>query len=360
MDGFDTQEGVIIIAATNRPDVLDPALLRPGRFDRQVTVNLPDVKGREAILQVHVRKIKLAADVNLGVIARGTPGFSGAELANLINEAALLAARRGLTAVTLPELEEARDKVRWGRERRSMALSEKEKKVTAYHEAGHAILLATLEHTDPLHKVTIIPRGPYLGAAFHLPLEDKYHFHKQQGKEELVVTMGGRVAEEITFGDVTSGASGDIRQATNLARRMVCEWGMSDELGMVEYGEHQAEVFLARDISRPRTYSESTAQKIDSAIKDLIDWSYAEAKRLILDKKDALEVIAQALLEYETLDASHIKDIIDHGEMKDPPNMRRPPEVPDEFKMPGDPKSEEEEEEGDDGTMPGEVVGQPA
>jgi len=360
MDGFDTQEGVIIIAATNRPDVLDPALLRPGRFDRQVTVNLPDVKGREEILVVHARKIKLAADVNLSVIARGTPGFSGAELANLINEAALLAARRGLTAVTLPELEESRDKVRWGRERRSMALSEDEKKVTAYHEAGHALLLATLKHTDPLHKVTIIPRGPYLGAAFHLPLEDKYHFYKQQGKEELIVTMGGRVAEEITFGDVTSGASGDIRQATNLARRMVCEWGMSADLGMVEYGDHQAEVFLARDISRPRTYSESTAQKIDSEIKDLIDWSYAEAKRLILDKKEALEAIAQALLEYETLDASHIMDLIEFGEMRDPPNMKRPPEVPDEFKMPGSSGPKQKEEENGDGTIPGEVVGAPA
>jgi len=360
MDGFDTQGGVIIIAATNRPDVLDPALLRPGRFDRQVVVNLPDVKGREQILEVHARKIKLAAGVKLGTIARGTPGFSGAELANLINEAALLAARRGLLAVTLPELEESRDKVRWGRERRSLALSEEEKKVTAYHEAGHAILLAMLEHTDPLHKVTIIPRGPYLGAAFHLPLEDKYHFHKQQGKEELIVTMGGRVAEELTFGDVTSGASGDIRQATTLARRMVCEWGMSEDLGMVEYGEPQAEVFLARDISRPRTYSESTAQKIDSAIKELIDWSCSEARKILVDKKDALELIAQALLEYETLDAIHIMDILEHGGMKNPPSMKRPPEVPDEFKKSKDSGSGEEEEENGDGTLPGEVVGAPA
>jgi len=360
MDGFDTQEGVILIAATNRPDVLDPALLRPGRFDRQVTVDLPDVKGREEILRVHVRKIKLASGVDLGVIARGTPGFSGAELANLINEAALLAARRGLSAVTLDELEEARDKVRWGRERRSLALSEEEKKVTAYHEAGHALLLATLKHTDPLHKVTIIPRGPYLGAAFHLPVEDKYHFYKQQGMEELIVTMGGRVAEELVFGDVTSGASGDIRQATKLARRMVCEWGMSKELGMVEYGDHHSEVFLARDISRDRNYSEATAQKIDNEIRKLTDWAYQEAKRMLSEKREALEKIAQALLEFETLDASHIMDIIEHGEMRNPPEAPKPPEIPEDIDKKKEPESSEKEDEGDDGTIPGEVVGAPA
>jgi cell division protease FtsH len=360
MDGFDTQEGVILIAATNRPDVLDPALLRPGRFDRQVTVDLPDVKGREEILRVHVRKIKLAAKVDLGVIARGTPGFSGAELANLINEAALLAARRGLKAVTLAELEEARDKVRWGRERRSLALSEDEKKVTAYHEAGHALLLATLKHTDPLHKVTIIPRGPYLGAAFHLPLEDKYHFYKQQGMEELIVTMGGRVAEEIVFGDVTSGASGDIRQATKLARRMVCEWGMSKELGMVEYGDHHSEVFLARDISRDRNYSEATAQKIDNEIRKLTDWSYQEAKSILSEKREILEKIAQGLLEYETLDASHIMDIIDHGEMRNPPDLPKPPDIPVGTDEKKESESSEEEDEDNDGTLPGEVVGAPA
>ncbi|MEM1084550.1 MAG: ATP-dependent zinc metalloprotease FtsH [Verrucomicrobiota bacterium] len=360
MDGFDTQEGIIIIAATNRPDVLDPALLRPGRFDRQVTVSLPDVKGREEILGVHVKKIKLAPGSDLSVIARGTPGFSGAELANLINEAALLAARKGLKAVTLAEMEEARDKVRWGRERRSMALSEEEKTTTAYHEAGHALLLATLEHTDPLHKVTIIPRGPYLGAAFHLPKEDKYHFHKQQGVEQLIVTMGGRVAEEIIFGDVTSGASGDIRQATSLARKMVCEWGMSEELGMVEYGENQGEVFLARDISRPRNYSESTAQKIDAEIKRVIDRAYGDAKRLLLEKRDKLELIAQALLEFETLDASHIQDLIDHGEMKNPPSSPTPPTLPEDMPKASKAKASGDEQEDDDGPMPGEVVGAPA
>ena len=361
MDGFDTQEGVIIIAATNRPDVLDPALLRPGRFDRQVTVSLPDVKGREQILGVHVKKIKLAHGTDLAVIARGTPGFSGAELANLINESALLAARKGLKAVTLAEMEEARDKVRWGRERRSLALSEDEKKTTAYHEAGHALLLAILEHVDPLHKVTIIPRGPYLGAAFHLPKEDKYHFHKQQGVEQLVVTMGGRVAEEIIFGDVTSGASGDIRQATHLARQMVCEWGMSEDLGMVEYGAGQGgEVFLARDISQQRNYSEATAQKIDAEIKRAIDRAYTDAKRILLEKRDTLELIAEALLEFETLEGSHIDDLIKHGEMKNPPSSPKPPSLPDEEPPKKAEKSSGESKEDGDGPIAGDVVGAPA
>ncbi len=359
MDGFDTQEGVIIIAATNRPDVLDPALLRPGRFDRQVTVSLPDVKGRLEILKVHAKKIKLAAGTRLETVARGTPGFSGAELANIINEAALLAASKDLKAVTLAELEEARDKVRWGRERRSLALSEGEKKVTAYHEAGHALLLATLEHTDPLHKVTIIPRGPYLGASFHLPEEDKYHYHMIQGLEELIVTMGGRVSEEIVFGDVTSGASGDIKQATTLARRMVCEWGMSRELGMVEYGESRDEVFLARDISKAKNYSEQTAQKIDSEIKRIIDRAYAEAKRLLSEKRDKLELIAQALLEYETLDGPQIMDLIEHGEMKSPPRSPKPPELPQEHPPAAPEKKDEDDVEDDDGPLP-EAVGAPA
>ena len=359
MDGFDTQEGVIIIAATNRPDVLDPALLRTGRFDRQVTVSLPDVKGREQILKVHAKKIKLAAGTHLGTVARGTPGFSGAELANIINEAALLAASKDLKAVTLAELEEARDKVRWGRERRSLALSEKEKKVTAYHEAGHALLLSTLEHTDPLHKVTIIPRGPYLGAAFHLPEEDKYHYHKVEGLEELIVTMGGRVAEEIIFGDVTSGASGDIKQATSLARRMVCEWGMSDELGMVEYGETREEVFLARDLAHPKGYSEDTAQKIDSEIKAIIDRAYAEAKRILNEKREQLELIAQGLLEYETLDGKQIQDILEFGEMKNPPRPTSPPDLPQET-PPVSPVKRSEDDIGDDDGPVGEPVGAPA
>ena len=275
MDGFDTQEGVIIIAATNRPDVLDPALLRPGRFDRQITVNLPDVKGREEILRVHAKKVKLAEGVDLAVIARGTPGYSGAELANVINEAALLAARRGLKGITLAELEEARDKVRWGKERRSLALSEKEKTEHGVSRSGPRVVArCLLPHTEPLHKVTIIPRGPSLGSTMWLPEEDKYTNRKNELLASLAVTMGGRVAEEIIFGDVTNGARGDIKGATAIARRMVCEWGMSEKMGMVEYGEHEDYVFLGRDISRARDYSEATAEQIDQEVRKLIDDAY--------------------------------------------------------------------------------------
>jgi cell division protease FtsH len=319
MDGFDTQEGVIIIAATNRPDVLDPALLRPGRFDRQITVNLPDVKGREEILRVHCKKVKLAEGVDLAVVARGTPGYSGAELANVINEAALLAARRGLKGITLSELEEARDKVRWGKERRSLALSEKEKTNTAYHEAGHALLLELLEHTEPLHKVTIIPRGPSLGSTMWLPEEDKYTNRKNELLAGLAVSMGGRVAEELAFGDVTNGARGDIKMATAIARRMVCEWGMSEKLGMVEYGDHEDYVFLGRDISRARDYSEATAEQIDQEVRKLLDDAYQLAKQTLKAHRDKLEVIAKALLEYETLDGSQIKEIVEHGRLINPP-----------------------------------------
>src|ERR1700757_2974956 len=319
MDGFDTQEGVIIIAATNRPDVLDPALLRPGRFDRQITVNLPDVKGREEILRVHAKRVKLAEGVDLGVVARGTPGYSGAELANVINEAALLAARRGLKAITMAEMEEARDKVRWGKERRSLAISEKEKENTAYHEAGHALLCEVLEHTDPLHKVTIIPRGPSLGSTMYLPIEDKYTNRKNELLDRLVVIMGGRVAEELIFGDVTNGATGDIRMATGIARKMVCEWGMSERLGMVEYGEHEDYVFLGRDISRSRAYSEATAQEIDREVKRLCDDSYQRAMKVLTQRKETLIAIAKALLEYETLDGSQIREILNNGRLVSPP-----------------------------------------
>jgi cell division protease FtsH len=359
MDGFDTQEGVIIIAATNRPDVLDPALLRPGRFDRQVTVSLPDVNGREEILRVHVKKIKLAANTDLATIARGTPGFSGAELANLVNEAALLAARKGLSAVTLAEMEEARDKVRWGRERRSLAMSDKEKIGTAWHEAGHAYLNMVLPHTHPLHKVTIIPRGPYLGATMYLPDGDKYSTQKKEALANLIVTMGGRIAEGFHSDDVSNGASGDIRQATSLARNMVCEWGMSDELGMVEYGEGDSPVFLARDMNKSRNYSEATARIIDGEIKKFIDNAFHEATRILTENRDTVEKIALALLEYETLDASHLRDIIDHGEMKNPPSVPKPPPVPDEMeKKPSSKKAENDRPE-DDGPLPG-VVGAPA
>jgi cell division protease FtsH len=333
MDGFDTQEGVIIIAATNRPDVLDPALLRPGRFDRQITVNLPDVKGREEILRVHSKRVKLAEDVDLAVIARGTPGYSGAELANVINEAALLAARKGMKAITLPELEEARDKVRWGKERRSLAISEKEKENTAYHEAGHALLLELLEHTEPLHKVTIIPRGPSLGSTMWLPEEDKYTMRKNELLDNLVVDMGGRVAEEIVFGDVTSGARGDIQMATRLARKMVCEWGMSEKMGMVEYGEHEDYVFLGRDLSRQRDYSEATAQEIDREVRKLCDDAYQRAMDNLVKYRETLEIIAKALLEYETLDGAQIRDLIKTGKMQNPPTgpirpRKEPPPLP--------------------------------
>ena len=333
MDGFDTQEGVIIIAATNRPDVLDPALLRPGRFDRQITVNLPDVKGREEILRVHSKKVKLAEGVDLAVVARGTPGYSGAELANVINEAALLAARRGLKGITLAELEEARDKVRWGKERRSLALSEKEKQNTAYHEAGHALLLELLPHTEPLHKVTIIPRGPSLGSTMWLPEEDKYTNRKNELLAGLAVSMGGRVAEEIIFGDITNGARGDIKMATAIARRMVCEWGMSEKMGMVEYGDHEDYVFLGRDISRARDYSEATAEQIDQEVKKLLDDSYQLAKKTLTANRDKLEAIAKALLEFETLDGSQLKEIVDHGRLINPPPGVTPP--PDK-KMPAE------------------------
>jgi cell division protease FtsH len=355
MDGFDTQEGVIIIAATNRPDVLDPALLRPGRFDRQVTISLPDVNGREEILRVHVKKIKLAAGVDLSKIARGTPGFSGAELANLVNESALLAARRGLSAVTLDEMEEARDKVRWGRERRSLAMSDKEKTGTAWHEAGHAYLNMVLPDTNPLHKVTIIPRGPYLGATMYLPEGDKYSTQKKEALANLIVTMGGRIAESFHSDDVSNGASGDIRQATSLARHMVCEWGMSDQLGMVEYGEGDSPVFLARDMTKSRNYSEETARVIDSEIKRFIDDAYATAERILNEGRDKVELIAKALLEFETLDAGHLRDIIDFGEMKNPPSAPKPPPVPEELKKKPAAKSSTEDSTEDDGPIPGAV-----
>ncbi len=355
MDGFDTQEGVIIIAATNRPDVLDPALLRPGRFDRQVTISLPDVNGREEILRVHVKKIKLAANTDLSKIAKGTPGFSGAELANLVNESALLAARRGLSAVTLDEMEEARDKVRWGRERRSLAMSDKEKIGTAWHEAGHAYLNMVLPHTNPLHKVTIIPRGPYLGATMYLPEGDKYSTQKKEALANLIVTMGGRIAESFHSDDVSNGASGDIRQATSLARHMVCEWGMSDQLGMVEYGEGDSPVFLARDMAKSRNYSEETARVIDSEIKRFIDEAYATAERILNEGRDKVELIAKALLEFETLDANHLRDLIEFGEMKDPPSAPKPPPVPEEFKKKPVAKNAGEDRPEDDGPIPGAV-----
>src|SRR3954467_9791902 len=302
MDGFDTQEGIIIIAATNRPDVLDPALLRPARFDRQITVNLPDVRGREAILKVHAKNVKLDPTVDLAVIARGTPGYSGAELANLLNEAALLAARTNKKAIGMPELEEARDKVRWGRERRSLAMTDEDKKFTAWHEAGHALVNVMLEHTHPLHKVTIIPRGQALGSTMSLPKQDVLNRRRKEMLDDIAVTMAGRIAEEIVSGDISTGASGDIQQATHMTRAMVCHWGMSDKLGMVQYGENNEYVFLGREMMRSKDYSERIAQEIDAEVKRIIDEAYHVAKTLIENNRDRLELLAQTLLEYETLD----------------------------------------------------------
>ncbi|MEI7727929.1 MAG: ATP-dependent zinc metalloprotease FtsH [Verrucomicrobiota bacterium] len=326
MDGFDTTEGIIIIAATNRPDVLDPALLRPGRFDRQLTVNLPDVRGREAILKVHAKRVKLEPNVDLAIIARGTPGYSGAELANLLNEAALLAARGNKKAIAMVDLEEARIKVRWGRERRSMAMSEDEKRHTAWHEAGHALVNVMLPHTHPLHKVTIIPRGQSLGSTMSLPKEDVLNRRKKEMLDLLAVIMAGRIAEELFSGDISTGASSDIQQATSMARAMVCQYGMSDKMGMVQYGEEDGYVFLGREMVRRKDYSESTAREIDEEVKILIESSYKCAKDLILANRDKLEIIANALLEFETLDGSQVTDIIKTGKFTpSEPQMKLPP-----------------------------------
>jgi cell division protease FtsH len=319
MDGFDTQEGIIIIAATNRPDVLDPALLRPGRFDRQVTVNLPDVRGREAILKVHAKNVKLSPNVDLSVIARGTPGYSGAELANLLNEAALLAARMNKKAVTMNELEEARDKVRWGRERRSLAMTDEDKKFTAWHEAGHALVNVILKHTHPLHKVTIIPRGQALGSTMYLPKDDILNRRRKEMLDLISVTMAGRIAEEIVSEDISSGAAGDIQQATQMARAMVCNWGMSDKLGMVQYGSDNEYIFLGREMVRGKDYSESTAEEIDAEVKRIIDEAFRRAKDVIESNRDKLEMIANALLEHETLEGSQVEEIVRTGKFTPPP-----------------------------------------
>ena len=327
MDGFDTQEGIIIIAATNRPDVLDPALLRPGRFDRQLTVNLPDVRGREAILKVHAKNVKLSPSVDLSVIARGTPGYSGAELANLLNEAALLAASENKKAVGMEELEEARDKVRWGRERRSLAMTDEDKKFTAWHEAGHALVNVMLEHTHPLHKVTIIPRGQSLGSTMSLPKTDILNRRRKEMLDMIAVMMAGRIAEEIVSGDISTGAAGDIQQATSMARAMITQWGMSDRLGMVQYGDDGEFVFLGREMTRAKVYSEFTAQEIDLEVKRIIDEAYKVSKDLITTNIDKLELIAKSLLEYETLDGQQVQEIVKTGKFT-PPVVHPPVEPP--------------------------------
>ena len=312
MDGFEANEGVILIAATNRPDVLDPALLRPGRFDRQVVVPNPDVVGREQILKVHVRKVPLAPDINLKTIARGTPGFSGADLMNLVNEAALTAARRNKRMVTQAEFEEAKDKVMMGAERKSLVMTEEEKMLTAYHEGGHAIVGLNVIATDPIHKATIIPRGRALGMVMQLPERDKLSMSREQMTSRLAIMMGGRVAEELVFGreKVTSGASSDIEQATRLARMMVTRWGLSEELGTVSYGENQDEVFLGMSVSRTQNASEATVQKIDTEIRRFVEEGYNEATRILTEKRADLEALAKGLLEFETLSGDEIIDLL--------------------------------------------------
>ncbi len=312
MDGFEANEGIILIAATNRPDVLDPALLRPGRFDRQVVVPNPDVTGREQILKVHVRKVPLAPDVNLKTIARGTPGFSGADLANLINEAALMAARRNKRMVTQAEFEDAKDKVMMGSERRSLVMTEEEKLLTAYHEGGHAIVALNVPATDPVHKATIIPRGRALGMVMQLPERDKLSMSYEQMTSRLAIMMGGRIAEEMIFGHdkVTSGAQSDIEQATRLARMMVTRWGFSKELGTVSYGENQEEVFLGHSVSRTQNISEATSQKIDSEVRRLVESGLGEARKILDEKRADLEKLAKGLIEYETLSGDEIKDLL--------------------------------------------------
>jgi cell division protease FtsH len=316
MDGFDTQEGVIIIAATNRPDVLDPALLRPGRFDRQIVVDLPNLEGREAILKIHARKVKLDAAVQMRNIARGTPGFSGADLANLMNEAALLAARRGADAIAEKDLEEARDKVRWGRERRSRVLDDKEKRLTACHEAGHAIVLALTPETEPLHKVTIIPRGRSLGATFQLPEKDRYTEGRQRLLGMIVGAMGGRVAEQVCFAEITTGAASDIKQATHIARMMVTEWGMSDNLGPQYFGTREELLFLGREVNKSNEMSEETARKIDAEVKRIIDECYQKALDLLTAHRDKLDLLTNILIERETIDGRDVDDILKHGRLR--------------------------------------------
>ncbi len=320
MDGFEANEGVILIAATNRPDVLDPALLRPGRFDRQVVVPNPDIIGREKILKVHMRKVPLANDVNARTIARGTPGFSGADLANLVNEAALLAARKSRRLVTQQEFEEAKDKVMMGAERRSMVMSEDEKKLTAYHEGGHALVGMHMKASDPIHKATIIPRGRALGMVMRLPEKDSYSLRRDQCLAHLAVAMGGRIAEEMIFGHdaVTTGASGDIKMATDMARRMVTEWGLSDKLGPLLYGANQEEVFLGHSVSQQKNVSDATAQLIDQEVRRFVEEGEATARNILTEHEEQLHRIAKGLLDYETLSGDEIKILMDGGDLNRP------------------------------------------
>ena len=330
MDGFETNSGVIVIAATNRPDVLDPALLRPGRFDRQVVVPLPDIRGREQILQVHMRKVPMAPDVKSDIIARGTPGFSGADLANLVNEAALFAARANKRLVDMDDFERAKDKVIMGAERRSLVMPEHERKNTAYHESGHAVVAKLMPRTDPVHKVTIIPRGRALGVTMQLPEQDRYSMDREMLLQNIAVLFGGRIAEEIFMGQMTTGASNDFERATDIARNMVTRWGMSDELGPMIYGENEGEVFLGRSVTVHKNVSEITMQKVDAEIRAIVDRQYALARKIIEDNRGKVETMAKALLEWETLDSDQINDIMAGG-------APRPPKPPQSQSQPRDP-----------------------
>jgi cell division protease FtsH len=316
MDGFESNEGVILIAATNRPDVLDPALLRPGRFDRRVVVSLPDVNGREGVLKVHTSRIPLANDVNLSILARGTPGFSGADLANMVNEAALNAARRGQKVVKMGDFESAKDKVLMGAERRSMIMSDYEKKTTAFHEAGHALVAAFLENADPIHKVTIIPRGMAMGVTMLLPESDRHSHDRDYVEAMIAVKMGGRIAEEIILNQLTTGAHDDLEKATELARKMVCEWGMSEKMGPLTFGRREEQVFLGRDIARHQDYSEDTAIKIDQEVKRIVEQNYARARTILSENRPILERVAAALLEREVLDAEDVRMLIANEPLK--------------------------------------------
>ncbi|MFV0543698.1 MAG: ATP-dependent zinc metalloprotease FtsH [Marinicella pacifica] len=320
MDGFEGNDGVIVIAATNRPDVLDPALLRPGRFDRQVVVPLPDIQGREAILKVHMKKVPLADDVKPGIIARGTPGFSGADLANLVNEAALFAAREDATEISMEMFDKARDKIMMGAERRSMVMKESEKRNTAYHEAGHAIVGLMVPEHDPVYKVTIIPRGRALGVTMFLPEEDKYSYSKTALESQISSLYGGRIAEEIIGGPdaVTTGASNDIERATDIAKNMVTKWGLSDALGPLTYSEDEGEVFLGRQVTQHKNMSDTTADKIDKAVRDIIDRNYKRAEKILKENLDKLHLMAQALIKYETIDSKQIAEIME-GKEPSPP-----------------------------------------
>ena len=331
MDGFESNEGVILIAATNRPDVLDPALLRPGRFDRQIVVDSPDIKGREEILRIHTRKIPLSEDVDLNVLARGTPGMVGADLANMVNEAALLAARRNHRRVGMRDFEDAKDKVMMGAERKSRIINEEEKKVTAYHEAGHTLVGKMTPGADPIHKVTIVPRGRALGVTHFLPMDERHTYTREYCRGILVRMMGGRAAEEVVFGEITTGAGNDIEQATNLARKMVCEWGMSEELGPLTYGRKEEMVFLGKELGHERNYSEATQQKIDAVIKGLVENAYMKAVTILRENEPTLQALAKALLEREILDAREI-DLLMAGQSLEPavppPSRPSPPPPP--------------------------------